>query len=109
MENVDFNELKIKVKYAFLNFLKNIPKAKCVFVSLVCFGLYINVLSVSMRFSLFSVYMNILENIFLDMFENVELFEVRENVVCHKKGPKWFPPLPGSKNIRSKYCFEGFP
>ena len=31
MENVDFNELKIKVKYAFLNFLKTIPKSKMCF------------------------------------------------------------------------------
>ena len=51
------------------------------------FGLYIDVLSVSMRSSVFFlfVYMNIVENIFWDCLDNFEMFVILKTVFCYFK------------------------
>ena len=53
----DFNEFKIVDKHGFSNILNILKNYKCIFVFLVCFGLYVDVLSVSMRVSvIFFIY-----------------------------------------------------
>ena len=49
-----------------------------VFVLLVCFGLYIDVLNISMRFSVIPVYRNILKHILWDCLAKVEMFDLLE-------------------------------
>ena len=57
------------------------------FVLLVCFGLYIDVLSVSMRFNIiFCIYENI-KNRILILLENMKVSSFG-NFVCTKNGPK---------------------
>ena len=49
-----------------------LTNVKFIFVLLVCFGLYIDALNVSIRVSVISVHMNIFENIFWDLSKKLK-------------------------------------
>ena len=66
---------------------------KYAFVFLVCLGLYIDALSVSMGFSFVFCIWTYLKNKFLGLFETFEFFELWYFVLYYN-GPKWSSPIP---------------
>ena len=72
--NADYFEFK---KFENIDLCDKFESMTCIFVFLVFWGLYIDVLSVSMRSRvIFCIY--IFKNICLDFFENFEIFEFRK-------------------------------
>ena len=66
----------------------------CVFLFLVCFGLCIDVLSVSMGFNvIFCIFQHTLTNKF-DLFESFECFEFAKKKTCIKMVLNGSPPTP---------------
>ena len=84
--------------------LWKITKQIRTFLILVCLGLYIDVLSVSVRFNIiFCIYEHI-QNYFLRNFQILDFSKYRKHVVCYfrsKNCPKWSltpsPPLASAK------------
>ena len=90
---------------------------KYISVFLVCFGIYIDVLSVLWDSVSFSVYMNVFKNMFLFFRLNV-FFRIRRTFVCNKMVLNT-PPipipgvskslLPGGNEIIKNNIFDDFP